>query len=262
MDFWKGIERSSAVIGSVCALVTVYYTMGVYYGWDKREAANVPELGATMILPWPIIILGGLAVLLLLSAWAMVAIRLRSKEPPLKSGSQTKDSPLPPVDPNQTAASVPPNKPLASLEFRFETRHAEGTYKLNAIVTATENMKNFVLIGTPAIAINSQSGSRWGWEPPARLLKPNDLFKGEIRESQILFCWGHDAANQPLSIFNRRPLVIEPEQLIMLRVAAICDAGTISLQRAYRIRRTGDVNTVDLIHDDDIAYISGANIGL
>jgi hypothetical protein len=77
----EGGERSAAIIGAVCAIATVYYTMGVYYGWDKQEAAKISSAAATggthMNIQWPIIILGVLATLSILTSWAMITIRLR-----------------------------------------------------------------------------------------------------------------------------------------------------------------------------------------
>jgi hypothetical protein len=163
----------------------------------------------------------------------------------------------------EVAAPVAPDKKFASIEFRFKRDRPEvDPYILNAVVTASENMKNFVLIGTLARATHYVSGQRWEWETPVRLLKPNDLFKGEVREGQILFCWRSETSNTPINVFNGHQIAIAAEQFIMLRVTAICDASTTYLQRAYRLRRTGDVNTIDLIHGDEIAHISGANDGL
>jgi hypothetical protein len=81
---WKGVERSAAIIGAVCAVATVYYTMGVYYGWDKQEAAKVGSAatngGIHMSIPWPIVALGLLATLAILASWVMIVIRLRGQK--------------------------------------------------------------------------------------------------------------------------------------------------------------------------------------
>jgi hypothetical protein len=95
---WKGIERSTVVIGGVCAIVTTYYTVGLFYGWDKQEAAKIGGVTATpggvpMTLPFPVLILGALAVLTLLTSWAMIGIRLsakKSKKPELTNAEASR----------------------------------------------------------------------------------------------------------------------------------------------------------------------------
>jgi hypothetical protein len=81
---WKWIERVGSVIGAVCAITITYYTVGIFYGWDKQhspsgEVAATPS-GAAMSTYWPLIVLGILAILTLATSWIMIFLRLWSKK--------------------------------------------------------------------------------------------------------------------------------------------------------------------------------------
>src|SRR5450432_1043611 len=80
---WKLIARSSVVLGLVIAALTLYFTAGLYYGWNipiTPVAAPPPTPAATMTLPvWSLLVLGLVGVLLLVTAWAMMAIRLHGE---------------------------------------------------------------------------------------------------------------------------------------------------------------------------------------
>jgi hypothetical protein len=215
----------------------------------RKEAATPPDLHPILSSPvWAYIPLALLVFVGLIWLYRQIA--------PIKV-------PTPSVAAaNQVVAPIAPNTKFASIEFRFKADQPDSPYILNAVITANENMKNFVLISALARATHYVSGHRWDWETPVRLLKPNDLFRGQVREVQILFCWRSETGNTPVTVFSNTRVVMAGEQFIMLRVTATCDAGTTYLQRAYRLRRTGDVNTIDLIHSDEIAHISRANDGL
>jgi hypothetical protein len=81
---WKWVERCTLVVGAVCAIVTAAYTIGLFYGWDKHEAAKAGPIaapdGVAMSAQWPLIALGILAAVALLTAWVMIFIRLRAQK--------------------------------------------------------------------------------------------------------------------------------------------------------------------------------------
>jgi hypothetical protein len=154
--------------------------------------------------------------------------------------------------------------PIAKIDFKWTPGGVGSQYELRAIVTPHQNLKNFILLGTLAIANHYvDGGCKWIWEPAFRLLKPTDLFKGEVRAAQILFCWRivTPVAN-PITIFEKKALELKDDQLLMLRVSAISDSGTVHHQEAYQIRKIGETIILDPIHRDHIAYIEGANDGL
>ena len=76
--FWRLIERSGLLIGTVCAVVTAYFTVGLYFGWNVPSLPPKPS-GAVMTAPWWLYGIGIIAIALLLTAWAMIAIRSRKK---------------------------------------------------------------------------------------------------------------------------------------------------------------------------------------
>ncbi len=77
---WKWIELSATIIGAAGTVVATYYTAGVYYGWDKIEAQrSAASAGVAAAQVWLIIGLGALAILCLVTAWSMIAIRHRSR---------------------------------------------------------------------------------------------------------------------------------------------------------------------------------------
>lgn len=73
---WKIIERSAVVLGLLFTAATLYFTAGTYYGWNQ-PSVPAQQGGTAMTPPWWIWLFGGIAVALLLTAWAMMAIRLR-----------------------------------------------------------------------------------------------------------------------------------------------------------------------------------------
>ncbi len=76
---WKIIERSGLFIGTVCAIITAYFTVGLFYGWNVQSQPQPKLAGALMIAPWWLWILGGIGIALLITAWAMIVIRSRQK---------------------------------------------------------------------------------------------------------------------------------------------------------------------------------------
>src|SRR5258708_3699542 len=82
---WRAIERSMVVVGGICAILTAYYSAGLYYGWDKQEAAKiggatVAPIGGHMTVPVWIYALGGIGVLLLGTAWVMIVLRRKAPQ--------------------------------------------------------------------------------------------------------------------------------------------------------------------------------------
>jgi hypothetical protein len=171
--------------------------------------------------------------------------------------------------PKRSKVAEPPpanqsDKEIASIQFKWTPGGAGAPYEIRAIVTPYQNLKNFVLLGALATATHYLGGTcKWVWEPSLRLLKLTDLFKGEVRSSQILFCWRTvtPVAN-PITIFEKKAPDLKDDQLLMLRVSAICDSGAVYLQEAYHVRRIGESIIVDPMHQDHIAYVEDANSGL
>jgi hypothetical protein len=153
---------------------------------------------------------------------------------------------------------------IAKIEFKWTPGGMERPYEIRAIATPHQNLKNFVLLGALATANHYvDGGCKWIWEPAFRLLKPTDLFKGEVRGSQILFCWRTvTPVAHPIVIFEKKTPELKDNQLLMLRVSAISDSGTVHHQEAYQVRKIGNAIILDPIHQDHIAYIEGANDGL
>jgi hypothetical protein len=73
---WKAIERSGLVIGTLCAVLTAYFTVGLYYGWNAQTASPQPAAPA-MIAPWWLYALGIIGLALLLTSWVMMFLRRR-----------------------------------------------------------------------------------------------------------------------------------------------------------------------------------------
>jgi hypothetical protein len=78
-NFWKWMERGQGAVGALAALATLYYTAGVYYGWNQpsSERKDYVPAGHSMMPPGWVIALGILAILMLLTSWGMMAMRLR-----------------------------------------------------------------------------------------------------------------------------------------------------------------------------------------
>lgn len=76
---WKLVERGGLLIGTVCALATTYFTVGIFYHWDAKPNAGAATPGAAIISAlWPLIVLGMLALATLLTSWIMILVRRRS----------------------------------------------------------------------------------------------------------------------------------------------------------------------------------------
>ena len=77
---WIYIERASGILGAACTAATLYYTAGLFYGWNEpRIAISPPTAGREQVIlisPWLLISLGSVAVLLLATAWIMIAVRV------------------------------------------------------------------------------------------------------------------------------------------------------------------------------------------
>src|ERR1700730_7033664 len=86
------IERACAIFGFLVAAATLYFTAGAYYGWNQSGISpSVSAETITMNAPWWIVISGVIAVLLLITAWVTIVIRIewlrvasRATEPFLK----------------------------------------------------------------------------------------------------------------------------------------------------------------------------------
>ena len=81
-NFWKWMERGQGAVGALATLATLYYTAGVYYGWNQPspERNDYVLAGHSMMPPWWVIALGVLAILMLLTSWGMIAMRLREEK--------------------------------------------------------------------------------------------------------------------------------------------------------------------------------------
>lgn len=152
------------------------------------------------------------------------------------------------------------SKLFASIEFRF--MQGESLI-INAIVTPAYDLKNLVLLGTFAAAVYYEDGSvRWVWEPSIRLLKTDDVFKGEIIQAQVVNCNRADPSQSPMIFFSEKPVPVYDDQLYLFRVTTICDSGTMILQRPYRQRRLDYANLFDPVRSEEINYVQGAREGL
>jgi len=77
---WNIVERAATILVAVGTLVIAYYTVGLFYGWDKPpKGGSVAAPSGTMTPLWPLIILATLTGLLLLTAWVMIFIRRGKK---------------------------------------------------------------------------------------------------------------------------------------------------------------------------------------
>ena len=77
--FWKIIERSGLIVGTVCAVITAIFTIAMFYGWDKPSPAT--QAAPIMIAPWLLYAFGGIAIALLIAACAMMVIRSHTAQP-------------------------------------------------------------------------------------------------------------------------------------------------------------------------------------
>jgi hypothetical protein len=120
--FWKFLERAGGLAGLAGTFLTciiAYYTVAGYYGWNQTNHAQSDSGNAQSLSggasagewPWWAIALGVLGVLLLVTSWAMMTIRLRSeamsKLPRLGDVSSSPPSPAPLPHPAHPAASTP-----------------------------------------------------------------------------------------------------------------------------------------------------------
>lgn len=77
---WNIVERTATILVAIGTLVIAYYTVGLFYGWDKSpKGGGITAPSGTMTPLWPLIILAILTGLLLLTAWAMIFIRRGKK---------------------------------------------------------------------------------------------------------------------------------------------------------------------------------------
>ena len=88
------------------------------------------------------------------------------------------------------------------IEFRWKPGGQSDPYEVNAIITAKQNLKGFVLIGHFAVAEHYLSSSRWLWQPSVRLLKTEDIFQGEVKSLAVIRCPRKDDGNS-MMIFKR-----------------------------------------------------------
>jgi hypothetical protein len=59
-NFWKWMECGQGAVGALAALATLYFTAGVYYGWNQPspERKDYVLAGDFMTPPWWVIALG------------------------------------------------------------------------------------------------------------------------------------------------------------------------------------------------------------
>jgi hypothetical protein len=245
--FWRWYDRGSRVDfgATLLSLVLDWKTWILSLGSSAVTFIGTANQGWDPWAVWLAALAAGAFV-----AVIFIAVRLRGKS----SVTGTVNS----------APSKQDTTTIAKIDFKWTPGGVGSQYEIRTIVTPNQNLKNFVLLGTPAVATHYADGtSKWMWEPAFRLLKPTDLFKGEVRAAQILFCWRivTPVAN-PITIFEKKALELKDDQLLMLRVSAISDSGTAHHQEAYQIRKIGEAIILDPIHQDHIAYIKGANDGL
>jgi hypothetical protein len=146
---------------------------------------------------------------------------------------------------------------LVQIEFRWKSGGANDQYEINAIVAAKQNLKNFVLIGHFAVAEHYLSSSKWLWQPSVRLLKTEGIFQGEVKSLPLIRCPRKDDGNS-MMIFNERAWGVKDSQLLLLRVTAVSDSGTVHFQKAYSSQKIGDVILLDSIDMNDVAYVGEA----
>lgn len=86
MRFWNIIERACGPIGVFIILVaTLYFTAGSYLGWNQ-PSKPLPSAGDAVMMAGPVwaYVLGGIGVLLLCTAWAMMILRRKFSSPQIK----------------------------------------------------------------------------------------------------------------------------------------------------------------------------------
>lgn len=74
---WRIVERICVVLGLLFTAATLYYTAGAYYGWNQLPPNISPAGGAAMTAPWWLYAIGLLGIALLVTAWTMIAVRIR-----------------------------------------------------------------------------------------------------------------------------------------------------------------------------------------
>jgi hypothetical protein len=83
-DRWKLFERGCLVFGLLISAATLYYTAAPYYHHLREEQpATSPPTNVgiiTMAPPWWLIALGAIGVLLLITGWAMMALRRKTSQ--------------------------------------------------------------------------------------------------------------------------------------------------------------------------------------
>ncbi|MEA2818964.1 MAG: hypothetical protein QOJ86_968 [Bradyrhizobium sp.] len=152
------------------------------------------------------------------------------------------------------APAVAPD--AVQIEFRWQPGGASHPYEVNAIVTANQTLKDFALIGNFATDAHYANGTaKWIWEPSIRLLKLDDFYKGEAKGFPVINC---PRTGDSLMIFNERTVGIKEDKLILVRVTAISETGTVYLQKAYNVQRSGAAIIFNIISLDDIPDIKGA----
>jgi hypothetical protein len=72
---WKIIERSGGIVGTLCAVITAIYTVGIFYGWDKSMPSK--PTSPVMSASWLLYALGAIGLALLATSWIMIFIRAR-----------------------------------------------------------------------------------------------------------------------------------------------------------------------------------------
>jgi hypothetical protein len=148
---------------------------------------------------------------------------------------------------------------LAIIELRWKPGGANDPYEVNAIVTPSLTIKDFVLIARFATAVHYANGnSKWLWQPSVRITGPRDLFREETVQTPLIRCPRSAGGANEMIFFDNKTWKIEDSQLILLRLSAVCDGHTINLQKAFHQRRFGETVVLDTIPLEDIAYIEGA----
>jgi len=147
----------------------------------------------------------------------------------------------------------------AAIELRWKPGGANDPYEVNAVVTPSLTIKDFVLIARFATVIHYANGSsKWLWQPSIRMTGPRDLFREETVQTPLIRCPRSAGGANEMIFFDNKTWKIEDSQLILLRLSAVCDGHTINLQKAFHQRRFGETVVLDTTPLEDIAYIEGA----
>lgn len=86
-----------------------------------------------------------------------------------------------------------------------------------------------------------------------------DVLRGEGKDALVLSCPGHDPSWNSMLFFNQKSVAVFNDELYLFKITAKCDLGTVEAIQAYRQTRSGDTNSIQPLHPEQVTHIKGAN---